>query len=411
MNQHFTDPVATVEQAISKLQKEALSREAGAILSISINDVTKPKILQQQTEYPLLHWKSRDEDCQYYCWGISELFISLQEIDSDSLMPSFAIFAFDNQTTQWPGFPEKIIWRPRWCIQKKGEQILLFHLVSYSIPIPTTTGMYPTSQHHLPNEAKWIQQIEHIKKEFETDELSKIVLSRQSCVETGDIWKLFDELTTEQPNCYHFLFSPRKDEMFLGCSPERLFSISQNQLKTEAMAGTRPRGFAPQEDHQLNQELYNSNKDIVEHHFVTDYITQKLQDYSTDVTVLSRSIVQLKNVQHLHTPIVATLKDNFSVEQLLEALHPTPAVCGYPKELSCSKIRQLEPFSRGWYGGTFGIVRSDRIDFTVAIRSALAIRNQLFIWAGAGIVSESNASAEWLEITTKGKQFFDLAQR
>ena len=91
MNQHFTDPVATVEQAISKLQKEALSREAGAILSISINDVTKPKILQQQTEYPLLHWKSRDEDCQYYCWGISELFISLQEIDSDSLMPSFVL--------------------------------------------------------------------------------------------------------------------------------------------------------------------------------------------------------------------------------------------------------------------------------------------------------------------------------
>ena len=131
--------------------------------------------------------------------------------------------------------------------------------------------------------------------------VAKIVISRQSCAKTNDVWSIFDTLTNQQPDCYHFLYAPEENSAFLGCSPERLFSISKNKLFTEAIAGTRPIAFAPVEDAHLDRELQNSNKDNVEHNIVTQFISSALEKYSTKISIEPRRILRLKNVKHLQT--------------------------------------------------------------------------------------------------------------
>ena len=115
-----------------------------------------------------------------------------------------------------------------------------------------------------------------------------------------------------------------------------------------------------------------------------------------------------KYVQHLYTPIKAKLKCSFStaeLDKIFEALHPTPAVCGYPKEEALRQIQRIEEFDRGWYAGAVGWIDSKSVEFSVAIRSTLKINNDSWFWAGAGLIESSNSLDEWNEIQAKSIQF------
>jgi menaquinone-specific isochorismate synthase len=401
----------TLQQAIKILNIEACKNNNGVILSCKINQRPPKNILKNQKEYPKLYWKGKETSHQYLCWGISSTFSSLDQIKIQENFPTFAAFSFDRENDQWKGFPPQQIWQPRWCLLNTSDDSILFHIVSKNQNIETQCGYEISNKDHIPNQLEWSHSITKLKKDFLQNGLSKIVLSRQSCTSTKDLWQLFETLTNEQPDCYHFLYSPKPESAFMGCSPEKLFSISNGHLFTEAIAGTRPRGFAQKEDDLFDKELRNSDKDNIEHNIVTQFITTVLKRYSTKVLVDPRRILRLKNVQHLQTPINAQLLKNFSMDELLHALHPTPAVCGYPRALALSKIRDIESFSRGWYSGTIGMLQQNKTDFTVAIRSALVVDKKLFIWAGAGIVADSDPLDEWREVNAKGKQFFDLAEQ
>ncbi len=401
----------TLEEAIKILKQEAFHHTIGSVLSCKISHRPTMDILKHQKEYPKLYWKGKGTDQQYLCWGVSSIYTSLDKIKRHESFPTFAAFAFDRENSQWQGFPPQQIWQPLWCLLKTKQESVLFHIVSRNQNIETSNSYEISKTTHLPNQDQWADTITKLKKDFSKSGLSKIVLSRQSCTTTKDLWKLFDTITNEQPHCYHFLYSPNSESAFLGCSPEKLFSISNGKIFTEAIAGTRPRGFEPKEDDNLDKELRNSDKDNIEHDIVTQFIKSTLQQFSEDISVESTRILRLKNVQHLHTPITARLLKDFSMDELLHALHPTPAVCGYPRALALSKIRNIESFSRGWYSGTIGLLQKNQTDFAVAIRSALVLDKKMFIWAGAGIVADSDPNEEWQEVNAKGKQFFDLAEQ
>jgi menaquinone-specific isochorismate synthase len=407
MNRIHYGVTDSIAQAFTLLTKKSMECEPGDCISIDISVHFNILNLKSKSEFPLLYWKSRDENQEYFCWGVTKTYKNLPTILNKEI-PIFAGFAFDESMPQWPGFSGDLCWQPKYFVRQNQNSTKMFHIVSKTIKFTSPKGTLPVEEHHIPNKKTWIKQIKELKNCFKQEALSKIVLSRQSCINVADIWHLFTQLTSQQPQCYHFLFSPKPGHVFVGCSPERLFSISENNLYTEAVAGTRPRGFASNEDLELDTELRNSNKDNAEHNIVTDYIVTTLKQFSDSIKIHPQQVLRLKHVQHLQTPISSVLKKDISVEQILHKLHPTPAVCGFPKKLSQQKIRQIEEFSRGWYGGTIGILTKERIDFTVAIRSALNIENKLFIWTGAGIVSDSNPAAEWYEINSKGKQFFDL---
>jgi menaquinone-specific isochorismate synthase len=121
-----------------------------------------------------------------------------------------------------------------------------------------------------------------------------------------------------------------------------------------------------------------------------------------------RTIRKLANVQHLRTPIRATLSEERHVLDLVEALHPTPAVGGLPPELALETIRETEVFDRGWYAAPVGWIDGDGDgSFAVAIRSALARERTATLFAGAGIVDDSDPDEEWDELQLKYRPILD----
>jgi menaquinone-specific isochorismate synthase len=121
-------------------------------------------------------------------------------------------------------------------------------------------------------------------------------------------------------------------------------------------------------------------------------------------------LVKLPHIQHILRTIEGDLGGGESDLEILRALHPTPAVGGYPADLALNAIKELEPFERGWYAGPVGWVGPDAAEFAVAIRSGLVSGNTLSLYSGAGIVPGSRPEAEWDEIENKTRTFLGVLQ-
>ena len=119
-------------------------------------------------------------------------------------------------------------------------------------------------------------------------------------------------------------------------------------------------------------------------------------------------ILTLPNGHHLITRFQGQLKDGINDEDILQFLHPTPALGGTPRKEAMDMIRRLEGFSRGWYGAPIGYVGLDWAEFVVGIRSGLARGKNLSVFAGAGIVQGSEAAAEWDEVENKISNFIKI---
>jgi len=367
---------------------------------------------KQLNVFPKLIWKGRENSTCYFCVGIGSSGNALPNF------PKFTVRAFDGQQPQWQGFPAALEWTPYGVLEipskhrNIGSEAVAIQISkaktqsSWSPP----EGHSPEHRTHVPSQALWTSNIETSKQLFQDTTLRKIVLARESYFEFSDPWTRFIELQLSQPDNYHFLFSPEPETIFLGASPEKLFSTSGTILKTEALAGTRSVSNNKTENKALAEDLNQSSKDQTEHHIVVHYIHQQLKDLCTEQRSLKQEVLELPHVQHLRTPIECILHPNTTTSQLLDRLHPTPAVCGIPKTLARKTIAKLEPFHRGWYAGTMGIEHGDAADFTVLIRSALwkRVSNEHtagYAWSGAGIVEESDPISEWIEIGNKAKQF------
>ncbi len=130
-------------------------------------------------------------------------------------------------------------------------------------------------------------------------------------------------------------------------------------------------------------------------------ILSRLAQLTTDATLTEPRILKLRLLQHLKCDIEAELKPGVCDWQLLEALHPTPAVGGAPREAALAFIRENEPYERGWYAGACGMLSRETSEFAVAIRSARIRGQRVTLFAGAGIVAGSEPAAEWAELDNK----------
>jgi len=242
--------------------------------------------------------------------------------------------------------------------------------------------------------------------------LNKIVLARKSVFDFDVELRsdaLLKHLKDRTPDCFHFCFQPSEDTAFLGATPERLYKRQQQNIQSEAIAGTRPRGGNDREDTELEGQLLNSAKDALEHKYVVDAVRHALDPYCSSVRCdKTSSLRKLKGSQHLLTGFEGELREGVCDHQILASLHPTPAVAGCPTEQAVHTIKQLEPFDRGWYTGPVGYVSHDTAEFVVAIRCGLINKNQLSLYAGAGIVDGSRCEDEWNEIENKISNFIDV---
>jgi menaquinone-specific isochorismate synthase len=255
---------------------------------------------------------------------------------------------------------------------------------------------------------EWEKMIHHATKTMQNGPLNKVVLSRVCEIRYAqkvDVDGAQAYLNATYPDCYRFLFEPRPFHAFYGATPELIVGVNGRSLHTMGLAGSIGRGKTPAEDAALAQELLNSTKNQHEHALVVESIRRRLEPLTDELIMPNQpSILQLGYIQHLFTPIHATLHRAEGVLPILQTLHPTPALGGQPRELAMPFISQAEPVPRGWYGAPVGWL-DHNLDgaFGVAIRSAITQDRRVWLYAGAGIVAGSDSQAEWDETALKFK--------
>ena len=341
----------------------------------------------------------------------------------------FCSFSFFSETaTDYP-FPVATVFLPRWQIARQGDRCVL--VANLPIEADTNIDVFIQQLWRKIHEITSVEQPEnegnHFQREFSqvdvssnerfkqavidcseliyARQLSKVVLAHAIDVQANTNFNLFNclnRLRQIHPDCYVFSTNNGKGQNFIGASPERLISIRDRQLFTDALAGSISRGKTAVEDAALANQLLQSEKERHEHRVVIDFITQSLQELGIAPQLLSPRLRRLANIQHLWTPIQAKVPTNVHPLEIVAALHPTPAVGGVSRQLACKKIRTYEKFERGLYAAPLGWVNHQGdSEFIVGIRSALIDGDRARLYAGAGIVAGSNPDREIAEVRLK----------
>lgn len=282
---------------------------------------------------------------------------------------------------------------------------------------PATANDLPAliSREESPERGRWLDDVKNLLNTFAPGRLRKVVLARESRFafeDTLDPLTIFKRLADSATHSYRYILRPRVGTAFIGASPERLFKRTGTALKSEALAGTRPRGATPEEDAVLAKELNSSKKELEEHALVVDQIRGVIEKHCRAVRGGGRrERLTLRHCQHLLTRLEGMLREPFDDGAILDELHPTPAMGGVPTDTAMEAIKRIENFDRGWYTGPVGWLSRHETEFAAAIRSGLVHGNEVRVYAGAGIVPASEPEAELREIENKLTDFENILAR
>jgi menaquinone-specific isochorismate synthase len=229
----------------------------------------------------------------------------------------------------------------------------------------------------------------------------KVVLARDLTTATPqdfDIRPVLAKLAEKYPSCWVYSV----DGTF-GASPELLVRVAHGQVSARVLAGTAGRGTDPAVDQAIAAALAGSSKNLAEHTFAVDSLVQALEPFCDHVDADSEPFsLALPNVWHLASDVHGVLKQDSSVLDLADALHPTAAVAGTPRSAAQQLIEQLEPFDRGRYAGPVGWIGADGDgEWAIALRGGQLGSDEITAYAGCGIVAESEPSAELAETDLK----------
>ncbi|MFV8326407.1 chorismate-binding protein [Flavobacterium sp. ZS1P14] len=242
--------------------------------------------------------------------------------------------------------------------------------------------------------AKGIQAIEN-------DEFKKVVLSRKETVDLVDfdLVTVFEKLVQLYPATFVYCFFHPKVGLWLGATPEQLLKANVNVFETMALAGT-------QKDNGSGEIVWDK-KEKEEQQYVSDYIVSVLQGVALEVSLTKPYSVKAGSVWHIKTDIWGVLNSNSSLQQVIELLHPTPAVCGLPKDQSKAFILENENYDRSFYTGFLGELNSSFATDSVSsnlfvnLRCMQIVDSQAHLYMGCGITKDSIPGKEWSESVNK----------
>ncbi len=375
--------------------------------------------------------KNRFKESEDFIKDCLDRTICFSEINQAFSKPQFLCsFSFFEELSQadYP-FPSATIFLPRWQVAVKNNrytfvanipikanvdiqkilQVLWSKLetinsLEYDFS-PLTVTQPKFSQKYVANPEQFKRSVLGALESIQSTRLRKVVLADALDVRANIRFNLLQSLNNLRQihsNCCIFSISNGKGQNFIGASPERLIGIHKQQLITDALAGSAPRGKTPAEDAVNASRLLSSIKERHEHSLVIDFITQRLSQLGLLPQVLRPRLRQLSNIQHLWTPINAIVPNNVHPLRIVAQLHPTPAVAGAAREIACREIRRYENFERGLYAAPLGWVDSEgNCEFIVGIRSALIDGDRARLYAGAGIVAGSDPDKELAEVQLK----------
>ena len=251
----------------------------------------------------------------------------------------------------------------------------------------------------------WTDNVNRILDGIRGGVVQKVVLARELRLrgrEEIDVDVALRRLAETSEHCFLFAIDNGSGCM-LGATPERLVRLQDRTVKVDCLAGSIARGDDEDSDRLLAEGLLSSDKDRREHGWVVKTLRDALSAFCSSLHVPEAPrLLQLSDVQHLHTPLQGTLNGGYSILDLVARLHPTPGVGGVPRAEALDLIRRQEGLARGWYAGPIGwLDGSGSGEFVVGIRSALLRGSEAWLYAGCGIVEGSDPQREYEESSLK----------
>lgn len=252
---------------------------------------------------------------------------------------------------------------------------------------------------------RWLASVAAVAAEIRSGQYEKAVLAATREIEAGTTMSIggaLARLREDYAHCHLFTMSSG-GATFLGASPELLVGLHSGVVTALGLAGSAPRSTDPTQDERLGHALLESAKNRVEHEIVVRALREGLAPLTSDIEAAAEpELLKLRNIQHLATDISARALGGVDILELVSALHPRPAVCGWPTERAIEVIREHETFDRGWYAGPVGWMDgAGDGEFVVALRSALVRGARAWLFAGAGIMGDSEPAQELAEIEWK----------
>lgn len=252
---------------------------------------------------------------------------------------------------------------------------------------------------------KYIQAVKDVTKKIKNGEAEKVVIARSVKLnfdkEVPAVTALH-HISNEQQESYHFGLQ-KGHQLFFGATPERLIEIADGRVFSSCVAGSIKRGKSAAEDRALGEELLGDRKNREEHQYVVSMISQVFNTFCTDISMPKvPKLMKIRDIQHLFTPIEGKVEQGTDIFRMVQALHPTPALGGVPTDVSLEIIRSEENMDRGYYAAPIGWTdTAGNGEFAVAIRSALLKGTEAYLYAGGGIVADSEPDQEYDETWVK----------
>jgi isochorismate synthase len=236
--------------------------------------------------------------------------------------------------------------------------------------------------------------------EIEKGTFTKIVLSRK--IELSRLInsiKSYQNILKKYPTAFRYLWFHPKVGLWMGASPEQLVKIKNNTFETVSLAGTQV----------FSETISWQEKEIVEQQLVTDYIKKSTENLVESIQISEPYTQKAGNLVHLKSDISGKLKSNFCENDIINALHPTSAVCGMPLDVARNFILENENYNRKYYSGFLGEFQmQEQTNLFVNLRCLEVLNNAVNVYVGCGITKDSNPEMEFFETENKSMTMRDV---
>lgn len=265
----------------------------------------------------------------------------------------------------------------------------------FSQAVITSDGLLKDESHfRAETEDEYLETLQNVIEVIKEEQLPKLVYSRRKIFRDFsriDLKKSFNSLCTSYPNAFRYIFNDGQNA-WMGAFSEVLgkFNKTTGEFETMSLAGTLP----------VSEEW--SEKEIEEQKPVTSYIRNVLENYSENIQISDTYDHISGNIKHLRTDFKALIKPD-ELDLIITELHPTPAVCGIPKEVCKRNIQKFEKFPRELYAGFIRIETEESIMYFVNLRCARLYQDSVHVFVGGGITAQSNPQKEWKETELKSE--------
>ncbi|NGX50277.1 MAG: Isochorismate synthase MenF [Chlamydiae bacterium] len=365
--------------------------------------------LKAQTLFPKIYWENPQEEMKVAAIGCALELDSLPTISAEGGPRFFGGADFmARRGSTWGDFPHSSYILPLIEIEEReGVTFLCINrtVEDFSVEVEFEQPLYemmpPLSRVDYPSYPLWERNVREILALIEDETLTKVVPAR--CTEftfEEELcpYSILKGLQDKSPTATLFAFQFEEERAFIGASPETLYRRVGRRIESAALAGTAPR--------RAESSLLTSQKELREFSIVKESVERALSPLCSQLRAGERRLLQTATLEHIHQIFEGTLKEDISDDDLIAALHPTPAVGGSPRDGAIGEIARREPFDRGWYAAPVGWVTRQQAHHLVALRSALIENNRMRLFAGAGVVEGSIPLNEWNELEEKISQYF-----